>query len=114
MRSIERTMQIHSRSAMKQTKNKSIKIHVERVLKSEFLSNEEGLLLKNTLELMKILSKIKRFLLNYNNHFKKYPLIFYFLFLVFKIKLTFKGEVERMNLVVKMKRLINVYQSYIF
>lgn len=59
MRSIERTMQIHSKSTIKRTKNKSIKIHVERVLKSGFLSNEESLLLKNTLELMKILSKIK-------------------------------------------------------
>ncbi|XP_015369043.1 PREDICTED: uncharacterized protein LOC107165363 isoform X2 [Diuraphis noxia] len=59
MRSIERTMQIHSKTTMKQTKNKSIKNHVERVLKSGFLSNEESLLLKNTLELMKILSKIK-------------------------------------------------------
>ncbi|KAL5244145.1 hypothetical protein ACI65C_011555, partial [Semiaphis heraclei] len=59
MRSIERTTQIHSRTTMKRTKNKSIKNHVERVLKSGFLSNEESLLLKNTLELMKILSKIK-------------------------------------------------------
>ncbi|CAI6344929.1 unnamed protein product [Macrosiphum euphorbiae] len=59
MRSIERTMQIHSRTTMKKPKNKSIKNHVERVLKSGFLSNEESLLLKNTLELMKILSKIK-------------------------------------------------------
>ncbi|XP_026822010.1 putative uncharacterized protein DDB_G0282133 isoform X2 [Rhopalosiphum maidis] len=59
MRSIERTMQIHSRSTIKRTKNKSIKGHVERILKSGFLSNEESLLLKNTLELMKILSKIK-------------------------------------------------------
>ncbi|XP_022167812.1 uncharacterized protein LOC111031968 isoform X2 [Myzus persicae] len=59
MRSVERTMQIHSRTTMKQTKTKSIKNHVERVLKSGFLSNEESLLLKNTLELMKILSKIK-------------------------------------------------------
>ncbi|XP_060863413.1 uncharacterized protein LOC132939977 isoform X2 [Metopolophium dirhodum] len=59
MRSIERTMQIHSRTTTKRPKNKSIKNHVERVLKSGFLSNEESLLLKNTLELMKILSKIK-------------------------------------------------------
>lgn len=56
-------MEIHSRSTIKRTKNKSIKSHVERVLKSGFLSNEESLLLKNTLELMKILSKIKKFVL---------------------------------------------------
>jgi len=67
MRSIERTMQIHSRTTMKKPKNKSIKNHVERVLKSGFLSNEESLLLKNTLELMKILSKIKRFVPEYNH-----------------------------------------------
>jgi len=60
-------MQIHPRTTMKQTKNKSIKNHVERTLKSGFLSNEESLLLKNTLDLMKILSKIKRFVLKYNN-----------------------------------------------
>jgi len=114
MRSIERTMQIHSKSTMKRTKNKSIKIHVERVLKSGFLSNEESLLLKNTLELMKILSKIKRFLLNYNNNLKISINILFLIFVVFKIKLIFKGEVEKMNLFVKMKRLINVYQSFIF
>ncbi|VVC29075.1 Rho GTPase-activating protein domain,Rho GTPase activation protein [Cinara cedri] len=59
LRSIERTMPTHSRSSMKRTKKKSIRSHVERVLKSEFLSNQDSLLLQNTLELMKILSKIK-------------------------------------------------------
>ncbi|XP_025408491.1 uncharacterized protein LOC112682182, partial [Sipha flava] len=59
MRSIERTMQTHSRSVMKRIKKKPIRSHVERILRSGFLSNEDSLLLKNTLELMKILSKIK-------------------------------------------------------
>lgn len=70
MRSIERTMQIHPRSTRKQTKNKSIKSHVEKVLKSGFLSNEESLLLKNTLELMKILSKIKSIQIQINIQMK--------------------------------------------
>lgn len=60
-------MQMHSKTIMKRPKNKSIKYHVDRVLKSGFLSNEENLLLKNTLELMKILSKIKRFVLKFNH-----------------------------------------------
>lgn len=59
MRSIERTMLTHSSSPMKRIKKKSIKSHVENVLKSGFLSNEDSLLLQDTLELMKILSKIK-------------------------------------------------------
>lgn len=63
MRRIERTMATHSRSIVKQTKKKSIKQHVKNVLQSGFLSNEESVLLQNTLELMKILSKIKRYII---------------------------------------------------
>lgn len=46
---------------MKWNKKKSIRNHVDRILRSELLSNDDSLLLKNTLELMKILSKIKTF-----------------------------------------------------
>lgn len=53
-------MPTHSRSNMKKNKNKSIKTRMERILKLGLLSNEDSLLLQNTLELMKILSKIKR------------------------------------------------------
>lgn len=63
MRSIERTMHTHPRSLLKRNKKKSIRSHVEMIFKSGFLSNEDNLLLQNTLELMKILSKIKRFVL---------------------------------------------------
>lgn len=98
---------------MKKPKNKSIKNHVERVLKSGFLSNEESLLLKNTLELMKILSKIKRFIPEYN-HIKFFFNILILIFLVFKIKLTFIEDIEKMNLVVKMKRPTNVFPICIF
>lgn len=79
MRSIERTMPTHSRSPVKRNKKKSIKNHVDRVLKSDFLSNQDSLLLKNTLELMKILSKIKRFgqSLKINNLTKMVYLLYY-------------------------------------
>lgn len=59
LRSLERTMPTHFKSIMKRNKKKSIRSHVERVLKSGILSNEDSLLLQNTLELMKILSKLK-------------------------------------------------------
>lgn len=67
VRSIERTMLTHSRSIIKRNKKKSIRSHLEKVLKSGFLSNEDSLLLQNTLELMKILSKMKRFVFSYNS-----------------------------------------------
>lgn len=63
MRSIERTMHTHPRSSIKRNKKKSIRSHVEMIFKSGFLSDEDNLLLQNTLELMKILSKIKKFVL---------------------------------------------------
>lgn len=59
-------MQTHPRTSMKRNKKKSIRSHVEMIFNSGFLSNEDNLLLQNTLELMKILSKIKRFVLAYN------------------------------------------------
>lgn len=71
-------MQTHSRSTMKRNNKKSIRSHVDRILRSGFLSNDDSLLLKNTLELMKILSKIKKFVIqcssikifyNYNYYF---------------------------------------------
>lgn len=67
LRSVERTMPTHSRSIIKRNKKMSIRSHVERVLKSGILSNEDSLLLQNTLELMKILSKLKRFVFPCNS-----------------------------------------------
>lgn len=61
MRIIERTMPTHFKSTVKRNKKKSVKSHVDKILISGFLSNEDSLLLQNTLELMKILSKIKRY-----------------------------------------------------
>lgn len=63
IRWIERTMPISQNRTTKEPEKKSIQNHAKRVLKSGLLSNEDGLLLQNTLELMKILSKIKRYVL---------------------------------------------------
>lgn len=67
MRNVERTLPTHSRSIIKRNKKRSIKNNAEKILKSGFLSNEDSSLLKNTLELMKLLSKVKRY---YNLIFK--------------------------------------------
>lgn len=65
---------------MKRNKNKSIKTRMERVLKLGLLSNEDSLLLQSTLELMKILSKIKRLVLHVNIYFYKNVLDSYIVF----------------------------------
>lgn len=69
MRSIERTMPTHLKSSMKRNKKKSIRSHVDTVLQTGFLSIEDSLLLQNTLELMKILLKIKKFVLIYYSNY---------------------------------------------
>lgn len=116
MRSVERTMPTHSRSIIKHNKKKSIRSHVERVLKSGFLSNEDSLLLQNTLELMKILSKMKKFVFLCNS--LKFIHDVYIIktsgFLVFKIKLTLRGEIGKTCLIVKMKTLASIFLNYIF
>jgi hypothetical protein len=63
---------------MKRIKKKPIRSHVERILRSGFLSNEDSLLLKNTLELMKILSKIKKCVLKCNLY-KYFIIVNYYL-----------------------------------
>lgn len=65
MRNVERTMPTHLKSSVKRNKKKSIKSHVDTVIQTGFLSFEDSILLQNTLELMKILSKIKKFVLMY-------------------------------------------------
>lgn len=79
MRSLERTMPTHSRSTIKRNKKKSIRNHAEKILKSGFLLKEDSLLLQNTLELMKLLSKIKRFVSlfvdNLCTHFQVYIIV---------------------------------------